>query len=349
MDDGQIRLRVVEHRASGEAPAPSKVGDGVFACLHCGATLDPAYLKDVGQRGGLGLRMSAVVTESGTGRSKARHYREPSADDRHAALVEAPEGVAEIPIPAKGQGVRVVAYGMTRWADVFTSRQLTLMDVFAQEVAALPEGLRKEGADDEWTTAITTLLGLAVGKLAQYSSTQAGWRQRDSAHAKAEKIFSRNDLPMLWDFAEVYYRSGSVGDWIGLVKSVLSALDYVVGGDGVVKLGDARTVQMGKPGLVATDPPYFDAIGYADLSDFFYIWHRQALGQVHPDLYVTVAAPKKGELTASPMASHGDRAQRRETILLRDSRRRSRTFRIHLGCGLPMIIVYASKEQKAGR
>ena len=117
---GQIRLRVIDHQASGQAPAPPKVGDGVFACLHCGATINPTYLKEIGRKAGLGLRMSAVVTEAGTGRSKARHYREPSADDRLATLLEAPEGVAEIPIPAKGQGVRVVPYGMTQWADVFT-------------------------------------------------------------------------------------------------------------------------------------------------------------------------------------------------------------------------------------
>ncbi|ORV85499.1 hypothetical protein AWC12_20545 [Mycolicibacterium iranicum] len=262
-----------------------------------------------------------------------------------AAQVDAPEGVADIPIPEKGQGVRVVPYGMTRWADVYTARQLTLLDAFSQEVATLPESLAREGATKQWAEAITTLLGLAVGKLAQYGSTQASWRQRETAHAKAEAIFGRNDLPMLWDFAEVYYQSGSVGDWIGSVQSVLSAVDYVPDGEGSARLGDARTVALNTPGLVATDPPYFEAIGYADLSDFFYVWHRRALGRVHPDLYVTAATPKQAELTALPGRHDGDRVAARD-YFVEGFTTTFRNLQQNLGDGLPMIVVYASKEQK---
>lgn len=343
--DGEIRLKVIQHQPSGQPPAPPKVGDGVFACLHCGASVSPTHLKTIGRKAGLGLRMSAVVTEVGTGRSKARNYREPSDVDLHAAKVVPPEGVADIPIPPRGQGVRVVPYGMTRWADIFTPRQLTLMEAFASEVSTLPETLVHDGASEEWATAIATILGLAIGKLAQYSSSEAGWRQRDAAHAKAEAIFGRNDLPMLWDFAEVYYQSGSVGDWIGSVQSVLSALDYVADGRGVAGLGDARTVKLDSPGLVATDPPYFDAIGYADLSDFFYVWHRRALGKIHPDLYVTAATPKEAELTALPGRHNGDRVAARN-YFVEGFTKTFENLQENLAADLPMTVVYASKEQK---
>lgn len=342
---GHVALRIRQGRSKGEAPASPKVGEGVFGCLHCGSTLEPAYLKEVGQGPGLGLRMTAVVSESGSGRARTRHYREPSAEDLAAVIVQPPEGVADIPIPPHGQGVRVVPYGMTRWADVFTCRQLALMDSFSGAVGRRYEDLLDQGVDPEWAIAVCTLLGLAVGKLAQYGSTQAGWRQRTVAHAKAEAIFGRNDLPMLWDFAEVYHGSGSVGDWMGSVRSVLSALDYVPAGEGSAGLGDARKVQVDKPGLVATDPPYFDAIGYADLSDFFYVWHRKALGRLHPDLYLTTATPKDAELTALPGRHSGDRRAARDYFVegFTDT---FKNLQRNMQADLPMTVVYASKEQK---
>lgn len=346
--DGEINLHILSHQQSGEAPPSPKIGEGVFSCLHCGATLDPSHLKVAGQTGRMGLKMSALVTESGKGRGKQRHYREPTDVDVSATNVVAPEGVADLPIPPKGQGVRVVPYGFTRWADLFTQRQLSLMDAFCTAVSDVRGHLMQHGAREEWADAVTTLLALAVGKMAQYGSTQSGWRQRDTAHAKAEAIFGRNDLPMLWDFAEVYFSSDSVGDWMGSVKSVLSAMSYVPTGNGTVGLADARKARMSQPGLVATDPPYFDAIGYADLSDFFYIWHRRALNRIHPDLYTTLATPKSSELTALPGRHGGNRIMARD-YFVEGFKETFQTLQENLIPGIPMTVVYASKEQKSQR
>jgi putative DNA methylase len=146
---------------------------------------------------------------------------------------------------------------------------------FADAIAATPCDIERDGGTAAWGTAVTTLLALALGGMAMASSTQSRWRLRN-VESKAEPAFGRNDLPMTWDFAETYYAGASVGDWLAIVKRVAeTASAWAPQGQGVVVRTDARTSAMATPGLVATDPPYFDAIGYADLSDYFYVWHRK--------------------------------------------------------------------------
>ncbi|MEI2729100.1 MAG: hypothetical protein V9E85_08300 [Candidatus Nanopelagicales bacterium] len=133
-----------------------------------------------------------------------------------------------------------------------------------------------EGSTRQWADAVTTLLALFLGKLAQHQSSQVRWWFPPAARSKAVSAFDRNDLPMLWDFAEPSFMCNSVGGWLRLVEQALKGLSKVAHGTGTVRSVDARTAHCGDS-LIATDPPYFDAIGYADLSDYFYVWHRRAL------------------------------------------------------------------------
>ena len=153
---------------------------------------------------------------------------------------------------------------------------------------------------------------------------------------------------MMWDFAETFFDGGAVGDWTEACASTASALRYGSHGSGTVQRVDARTARTPAPALVATDPPYFDAIGYADLSDFFYIWHRRALRGVHPDLYQTVAAPKTGELTAVPARHQGSTSAARD-YFIEGFTETFHNLKSCAGPGLPILVVYASKEQKGGR
>lgn len=346
VEHGRVVLEVSQHQPTGEAPPDAKIGNGVFACCACGTALDGPYLRSQGLSGRLGLRMTAVVVERG----KQREYRIPSATDLAAAeSARAQRPDIRMPALVGKAGVSLPLYGLVDWGDVFTDRQLVVLDVFCTEVAKIPEEVIANGGSTEWARAIATVLGLAVGQLARSGSAQCLWRPRPTAHSKAESAFGRNDLPMMWDFGETFFRGGSVGDWMSMVTSMTRAFEFVPqSGSGTVQIADARSVRTSTPALIATDPPYFDAVGYADLSDYFYAWHRRALRDVHPDLYATIAAPKSGELVALPSHHDNDKEAARRYFI--DGF--TETFGnlcASMDPRLPMLVVYASKEQKGGR
>lgn len=346
--DGEIDLKVVSGRHSGEAPAAPKAGHGsTFNCVACGGLLTDAYLQSVGANDGLGLRMTAVAVDRGG----KRVYRAVTDADREAASRASAEDIAgevgRISLGPANQYTSPPRYGIRNQSDLYTPRQLLKLATFADLVAETHAVVVEDGGSAAWADAVTTLLGLCVGKLAQHDSTQCRWYLRAMATAKAVGAFDRGDYPMMWDFAETSFVGGSVGDWITAVTSSLRGLRYAPTGTGVARREDARTSHVPALALVATDPPYFDAIAYADLSDYFYIWHRRALRQVHPDLYGTVAAPKTGELTAFA-GHHGGTREAARDYFISGFTETFRNLQRSLAPGLPMLIIYASKEQKAG-
>ena len=150
---------------------------------------------------------------------------------------------------------------------------------------------------------------------------------------------------MMWDFAETYVADHRIGRRLAPEAASVASRQYVAGR--VERRSDARMARAAGPGLIATDPPYFDAIGYADLSDYFYVWHRRALRSVHPDLYVTVASPKAGELTAIP-SHHDDSNTAAREYFIGGFTEAFHNLSMVQRPELPMIVVYASKEQKGG-
>lgn len=346
VENGEVTLNVITGRVSGSAPMSPKIGDGVFACIACRTPLDGTYLRQLGKDGAVGFRMTAVAVDV----RKERRYRAPTPVDLEAADVTTEDDAfAQIPLDPDAMGVRVGGYGVDMWRKMFTGRQFTTLTTFADLIADIYEEALADGTSDDAARAIVAFLALTLGKMAQYNSTQCRWLLRPTAQAKVVSAFDRGDLPMMWDFAETSFMSESVGGWLLQVATALRGIAYVVDhGEGSVVREDARQVaKRGTQGLVATDPPYFEAIGYADLSDYFYIWHRRALRRIFPDLYATAATPKRGELTASP-SHHGGAQAAREYFVSGFTE----VFASALEASdptLPMLIVYASKEQKAGK
>ncbi|MGE2721217.1 DUF1156 domain-containing protein [Mycolicibacterium celeriflavum] len=346
VDGRNVVTTVVSGQRAGGPPDPPKVSRGAnFECVACGALLDEKSLIEQGSRGEIRYRLLAIAATV-EGR---RVYRAPVPDEECAALsAPIPELVPAVKQPNNPRWFSGPRFGFETFADMFTPRQLLTLWTFADEVANLPELLQHTGATDKHIAGITTTLGLAVGQMARFGSTLNQWRLRSAAHAKAEAAFARADMQFMWDFAETYYKSRSVGDWLDVCESVTRSFAYVPDGGGTVVKADARTARTPAAGLVATDPPYFDAIGYADLSDYFYMWHRIALRKLHPDLYHTVATPKSGELTAVP-SHHGNSKTAARDYFIRGFTDTFRNLAASLRGDLPMLIVYASKEQKAGR
>ena len=341
-----LHIKVVAGQASGTAPEPSKVGRGAnFNCPRCGALLKEAAVIAQGERDELALRLAAVSEEG----RRRRTYREPIDADRQAASdVIPPDDIPEVPQPDIPRWFSGPRFGLKTFASLFTPRQLKVLATHADLIAALKDEIIEDGGSESWADAIVTFLALGLGRMAQYQSSQVRWFiDSRSGGGQPLPAFGRHDIPMQWDFAELTPRVGA-GSLPGAINSMVASFHYLVDGVGKVVRADARTTQSDRPGLVATDPPYFDAIGYADLSDYFYMWHRRALRTVHPDLFATIATPKTGELTAIP-GHHDKSVERARDYFVAGFTETFHNLRASSAEGLPMLVVYASKEQKGGR
>nr|WP_247600632.1 DUF1156 domain-containing protein [Cellulomonas hominis] len=341
-----LSIKVMTGQALGEAPEPTKIGrGGNFNCPRCGSLLYESAVMEQGQSGELGLRLAAVSEDGG----RRRTYREPTDADRQAArAVRPPDDIPEVPQPDIARWFSGPRFGLTTFASLFTPRQLLVLATHADLIASLRDEIIGEGGSETWADTIVTFLGLGLGRMAQYQSSQVRWFiDSRSGGGQPLPAFGRHDIPMQWDFAELTPRVGA-GSLPGAINSMLASFRYLVEGTGMVARADARTTKANRPGLVATDPPYFDAIGYADLSDYFYMWHRRSLRGVHRDLFATMATPKTGELTAIP-SHHGKSADQARDYFVEGFTETFHNLQASSADGLPMLVVYASKEQKGGR
>lgn len=345
VENGRLALTVISNAREGVAPESPKSGRGAsFVCAACSQLITDDVVREVGQSVGLGLRLLAVIVQ----RDGVRVYRAPVEDEEAAALeIPVPEDLPEISLGPPNQYVSPPRYGLRSQLDLYTSRQLRVLSEFADAIAGVHDRVLEDGGSEEWATAITTLLGLVLGRMSQGSSSQARLAIRPHV-TSFETAFPRNDLPISWDFYECYLLGDSGPSWLNSCASSMRALKNLTGfASGHARLSDARLASMPTRGIVATDPPYFDAIGYADLSDYFYLWHRRALRNVHPDLYRTVATPKDGELTAFPWQHGGTKSGARE-YFIEGFTQVFEHLQGSLAADLPMLVVYASKEQKGG-
>lgn len=274
-------------------------------CLVCGTAVPFDYIRAEASTKCMGQQLMATVAVSG----RNRMYLAPRAEDEECAQAaestEPPRGE----LPEKALSFRVQAYGMRHHADLFTSRQLIALTTLADLVGETRGRVLADGGEDAYADAVATYLGLAVSRTADFSSSLATW----SSNAQNELVrgtFGRQALPMTWDFAEANPFGASSGSFDIMVRAVARALERLpasVSAD-VRQLDATATVRPSHDALVCTDPPYYDNIGYADLSDYFYVWLRRALNDVHPDLFSTLLTPKREELVATPYR-HGGRRE----------------------------------------
>lgn len=298
-------------RTSGAPKLEHTVNRKGAICISSGVPIDFPYIRNEGKAGRIGQRLMAVALEGRGGRV----YVSPDADMEKLAFSARPSWTPNTSLPAKALGFRVQEYGMTKHSDLFTSRQLmllsTLSDLVAEVHPIIAQAARDAGlADDSlsldkggigataYADAICVYLALGVSRQANYSSTLCVW----SSHPKDElvkQVFMRHALAMTWDFAE----SNPLGTAGGSLDTNFSFLSKAIprvtsSRTAHVRREDATVVNFsGK--VVSTDPPYFDNVGYADLSDFFYIWLQQSLGKSLPYLFQTDLVPKREELIAS--------------------------------------------------
>lgn len=271
------------------------VGRSGAKCLACQTMIDLSYIRTEGREGRLGQRLIATVAEG----NRSRIYVTPDALQEAAARVPRPDDIPDASIPLQALSFRVQAYGMTHWVDLFTPRQLTALATFTDLVGEVRSRVLNDGGGTDYADAIATYLGLAVSRYADLSNTICSWNQTNE---NVRALFSRQAIPMTWDFVEAN-PLGNIG-LEGPIESVCNSLYLGIGVPGTARQVSADQADF-SGAVVSTDPPYYDNIGYSDLSDFFYVWLRKALRDVEPELLSTVLVPKADELVANPYRHGG--------------------------------------------
>lgn len=354
------RFEVRTRAAHGEPPKEAKPGTKTsrgpnFVCCLTGTPIDPKHIKAEGRARRLGRRLKAIVAEG----RRARVYVEPLSEHENLANRCDPSWRPEVEIQGSSQYLGVRSYGLTRFDQLFTDRQLvalnTLADLMAEARERVLADARAAGMADDgvplaeggrgataYADAVAVYLAFALDKLADYSSSICSWH---SSGETMRNTFSRQAIPMVWDFAEVNPFSDSSGNWLACVEWVAECLDNTVPvADARVRMADAMNGPAPADVVVSTDPPYYDNVPYADISDFFYVWLRRTLKDILPDLFATLQAPKSRELVAAPHR-HGGREEA-EQFFLEGMNRALKSLAAASRGDLPATIYYAFKQKE---
>lgn len=315
-DTQTIAYRIRE----GGTPPPGTIKRAVGTCIATGTAIPNSHIKTEGRAGRLNYQLIAVVAES----NRQKRYLSPRVDT--SPEVERPQGAPSIRLSTHPQYMVSTGYGMINSDDLFTNRQLVALcsfsdllkevkelirqDAMAAGMSPGSEPLRQGGSGAQaYAEAVSTYLAFAIDRCADYWSSLCIW---GSSREGIAHVFGRQAIPMAWNFAEGNPFSSSTGNWMGQVEWVCKAVERLpASGFGEVLQQDAGARILSTPTpLISTDPPYYDNVPYADISDFFYVWMRHNLSDVWPDELSTLSTPKAEELVAD-MKRHGSRVAAR--------------------------------------
>ncbi len=337
----------------------TKIGRGNFRCLLSGSPVPYSYIDDEANAGRMGVRLLAIVAAG----DRRRIFLSPDSEPETVAHSAYPSWKPELPSrgtwASNAQGRR---YGFHTFGDYFTPRQLTALTTFADLVGRAREKAHRDaiaaersadGADVRplreggsgpaaYADAVSVYLGIALSRLTDICNALCRWKE---SMTQVVGLFGRQAIPMVWDFAENNVFAGAAGDYQVSLGNMLKAVGRLPeASDGVARQQDSRNQEVSAGKIVSTDPPYYDNIGYADLSDFFYVWMRRSLQTAYPDLFATLAVPKREELVATPYR-HGNRASGMEFFLTGMScAMRQLAEQVHPD--LPVTIYYAFKQSE---
>jgi putative DNA methylase len=341
------------------AKAGTKLGRGSnFRCVVSGSPISGEYIKAEGQSGRMGSRLLAIVAEGDRGRI----YLSPSEEHELIARSVVADSRPDGEVPARLTGGTCVPYGLATWGDLFTQRQLVALNCFSDLVLEVQQRARADAllcnlpvdpaplagggkGAQAYADAVAVYLAFAISKLADRGSTICTWfTERDSTR----NTFARQGIPMTWDYAELNTLLDGTGSFAGAVGWTAESLDGVASGLGspfgasTQLSASSQNLSLNK--VVSTDPPYYDNISYADLSDFFYVWLRRSLRLIVPELFNTLAVPKAEELVATSYR-HGGR-DAAELFFLNGMTDAMRRLAEQTHPGFPTTIYYAFKQSE---
>jgi putative DNA methylase len=327
-----------------------------FRCLMSETPIAGNYIKAEGKAGRMGARLMAVVAEGARGRV----YLPPTPEHEATAKKAKPEWKPEEPLPDDPRNFWTVQYGLTTYGDLFTPRQLVALTSFSDLVGEAMEHIREDAIaaglrEDHkplggggsgalaYAEAVGVYLGLGISRLADAQNSLCQW---GPGADQTQHLFRRQAIPMVWDYAESSIFSGAAGDLATSLGSMCRVLDQLgPGPGGSSEHGAAQNQLIAAGKAVSTDPPYYDNIGYADLSDFFYAWLRPSLRRVFPDLFATLAVPKAEELVATPYR-HGSK-EKAEAFFLDGMTQAMHRIAEQAHPTYPVTIYYAFKQSES--
>jgi putative DNA methylase len=330
-----------------------------FRCLMSGTPIVGDYIKVEGMAGRLSARLMAIVAEGDVGRI----YLSPSAEHERGAATAQPAWSPdqEIAYDPHSGATYCVLYGLTKFRDLFTNRQLIALSTFSDMVQQARERVKRDAleaglsADGKplaacgtgalaYGDAVSTYLSIALSRLADMCNALCGW---EISKTQVRHLFTRHAIPMLWDFAENNVLGEAAGAYLISLSNMAKALDQMPAfPPGVVEQADAQNQSMSTGKVVSTDPPYYDNVPYADLSDFFYVWLRRSLQPTFPELFATLAVPKAEELVATPNR-HGSR-KKAETFYIDGMTQAMHRVAEQAHPAFPVTIYYAFKQSESG-
>jgi len=343
-----------------EAKNGTKLTRGAnFRCLMSDIAIESDYVKSEGRAGRMGTTIMAVVVDGPRGRL----YVPPTKEMETTARSAIPIWTPETPLPDDHRNFWTFSYGLTKFGDLFTPRQLVALTTFADLVEETRDRIRKDaitaGMENDntcldaggrgatsYAEAVSVLLGLAVSRSANTLNSLAIWSQ---SREQSVNLFSRQAIPMTWDFPEVNPFAGAAGDFGVTTTSMARSIENVSAHrvEAFVSQADAQTQTISTGKVISTDPPYYDNIGYADLSDFFYVWLRRALRPIFPALLATIAVPKAEELVATPYR-HGSK-EKAEVFFLDGMTKAMNSLAKQGHPAFPTTIYYAFKQSETDR
>lgn len=309
----RIRFEI-GHEIAGPTIGGTMSGRQGAVCLACNAVVSKDHIKAEGMSDRMGAALMAVVAEG----NRRRIYLPPTSEHEAAAQVDRPDDVPDQALGFDPRNLWTPQYGLSRFSDLFTPRQLTALTTFSDLVgearervlqdalaAGMEEGDRLEGGGTgaaAYADAVATYLGFIQSKMTNLSSSITTWMSDRGAF---RETFARQAIPMAWDFAEANTLGDSGGGWATFLDKEAKVIAATIGtepGDASQQDASAREYS---GFLLSTDPPYYDNIGYSDLSDYFYVWLRRSLRRLHPSLLSTMLVPKSEELVANPYRHDG--------------------------------------------
>ena len=357
IEDGAYRFTVKAGTPPEWAQKGTKLSRGSnFQCVMSGVPMVPDYIRSEGMAGRMGARLMAIVAEGDRGRV----YLEPTACHEEAPRAANPSWSPMTPMPDDRRWFSPPPYGMPNWADLFTDRQLVALTTFSDLVGEARERIRLDAAaaglpDDgvplreggvgatAYAEAMSVYLAFAIDRMAMTGNNLVRW---NSAGQKAQHCFGRQALPMIWDFAEPNFLATATGSSEAAVFYSYDPLRWMVSpvNGHAFQSNVLSDFQLGE-NIISTDPPYYDNVGYADLSDFFYVWMRRTLRGTFPNLFATLAVPKSEELIATPYR-HGGNKHEAEKFFLNGMTQAMQHLAQETHSSLPLTIYYAFKQSE---
>lgn len=326
-----------------------------FQCLLSDTPIEPRHIYSEANAGRMGARLMTIVAEG----KRGRVYLNPTAEHEAAAVQAAPKWRPEVVMPENPRWFSPPLYGLKTYGDLFTSRQLVALTTFCDLVQeavlrcerdAVAAGMADDGSSldaggigaSAYAQAVAVYLAFAIDRLAMTGNSLVRW---NGVGEKAQHCFGRQALPMLWDFAEVNFLADATGSLSAAMFYSYDPLSWLPAEGSVsVTQVDAQSQSISEKRVVSTDPPYYDNIGYADLSDFFYVWLRRSLKPIYPALYATVAVPKAEELVATPYR-HGTK-EKAEAFFMEGMTRAMHSLAEKAHPAFPVTIYYAFKQSE---